>query len=357
MKRIVFMGTPDFAVQVLEKLSQNKDWEIVAVVTQPDRPRGRGQRLSFSPVKEKALELGLNVLQPERVREEVFIRQLIKLRPDLIVVAAFGQILPEAVLSIPPHGCLNVHASLLPAYRGAAPIQRVIMEGGEKTGVSIMLMDKGLDTGDVLAQAEIPLSPGMNCGDLHDCLAQMGAELLQETIPRWLRGEIKPLAQERITERAPSYAAPLKKEDERICWANSARMIYNQIRALTPWPGAHTIYEGKPLKIWEAVPYQPASSEEAAASTAALASATTVSTKTKTASTLATTASTATAKGSSGAAPGTVVAIVKGQGFVVQTGEGKLLVKQVQPVGKKPISAQSFLNGYRLEVGYVFANI
>lgn len=329
MIRIVFMGTPEFAVPVLEKLSQTDNMEIAAVVTQPDRPRGRGKQLTFSPVKEKGLALGLQVLQPVRVREEGFLKQLQELKPDLIIVAAFGQILPQEILTLPPHGCLNVHASLLPSYRGAAPIQRAILQGEEKTGISIMLMEQGLDTGDVLAEEEVPIPFTMNYGELHDTLAQVGAELLAKTIPRWLSGLIEPVPQEKISERKPSYASPLRRDDEIISWANPAEMIYNQIRGLAPVPGAYTIFQGKPLKIRESE----------------LVNDDFVRVKAKDEHSVV------------GHAPGTVVALLKGKGFVVQTGSGQLLIKQVQPVGKNIIPAQSFLNGYHLEVGYVFNSI
>lgn len=328
MIRIVFMGTPEFAVPVLEKLSQTNKIEIVAVVTQPDRPRGRGKQLTFSPVKEKALALGLQVLQPERVREEDFLKRLQELKPDLIIVAAFGQILPQEILTLPPHGCLNVHASLLPAYRGAAPIQRAILQGEEKTGISIMLMEQGLDTGDVLAEEEVPIPFTMNYGELHDALAIVGAELLARTVPRWLAGLIEPVPQEKITERKPGYASPLRRDDEIISWANPAEMIYNQIRGLAPVPGAYTIFQGKPLKIRESEPVNDDLAGLKDEQQPVVVH-----------------------------APGTVVALLKGKGFVVQTGSGCLLIKQVQLVGKNIIPAQSFLNGYHLEVGYVFNSI
>ena len=301
MIRIVFMGTPEFAVPVLEKLSQTDKIEIVAVVTQPDRPRGRGKQLTFSPVKEKALALGLQVLQPERVREEDFLKRLQELKPDLIIVAAFGQILPQEILTLPPHGCLNVHASLLPAYRGAAPIQRAILQGEEKTGISIMLMEQGLDTGDVLAEEEVPIPFTMNYGELHDALAIVGAELLARTVPRWLAGLIEPVPQEKITERKPGYASPLRRDDEIISWANPAEMIYNQIRGLAPVPGAYTIFQGKPLKIRESEPVNDDLAGLKDEQQPVVVH-----------------------------APGTVVALLKGKGFVVQTGSGGLLIKFFQ---------------------------
>jgi methionyl-tRNA formyltransferase len=309
--RIVFMGTPDFAVAVLEKLKQT-GYDVVAVITQPDRPRGRGQKVTFSPVKKKALEMGLDVLQPARVRDEDFIKVLQGLKPDLLVVAAYGQILPREVLNIPKFGCLNVHASLLPHYRGAAPVQRAIMDGQKKTGVTIMLMNEGLDTGDILAQEEVEIPLDMDFGQLYDLLAKVGADLLIKTIPLWQAGELSPQPQ---AEMEASYAALLKKDDEKIDWTNPVEMIYNQIRGLSPKPGAYTVFKGNPLKIKEGAIYSGEGLQALA---------------------------------------GTVLCIVKGQGFVVQAGKGSLLIKQVQPMGKKVMSAQSFINGYHLEVGDIF---
>ncbi|HHY05807.1 MAG TPA: methionyl-tRNA formyltransferase [Clostridia bacterium] len=311
--QIIFMGTPDFALPVLEKLAQT-DHDLVAVVTQPDRVRGRGRKVSFSPVKKKALEMGLEVLQPCRVKEPDFIKTLQELKPDLIIVAAFGQILPEAILTLPKYGCLNVHASLLPRYRGAAPLQRALMAGEKKTGVTIMLMEQGLDTGDILTQAEVEIPVDYTFSQLHDHLANKGAELLIKTLPLWVAGEIVPRPQK---EEESSYAPPLKKDDEKINWANSAEMIYHQIRGLVPEPGTYTIFRQKPLKIKGSEIYVCENQK---------------------------------------AVPGTVLRLVKGQGFVVQTGQGTLLVKQVQPAGKKTMSAASFINGYHLEVGDVFNN-
>jgi methionyl-tRNA formyltransferase len=307
------MGTPDFAVPILAGLAQTNN-DLVAVVTQPDRPRGRGRKVSFSSVKEKALEMGLNVLQPCRIKEEGFIKTLQSLQPDLIVVAAFGQILPEKILKMPTYGCLNVHASLLPHYRGAAPIQRAIMAGEKKTGITIMLMDQGLDTGDILTQADVEIPVDFTFGQLHDRLAVIGAELLVKTIPLWQAGDITSHSQR---DKESSYAFPIKKDDEKINWVNSAEVIYNQIRGLTPKPGTYTIFRKKPLKIKKSEIYVDTGQQ---------------------------------------AVPGTVLLLIKGQGFVVQTGDGSLLVKQVQPVGKKMMSAQSFINGYHLEVGDVFNN-
>lgn len=310
--RIIFMGTPQFAVPSLEALHR-EGYQLCGVVTQPDRPRGRGQKISFSPVKETALALDLLVLQPEKVREAGFAESLQEMRPDLIVVAAFGQILPEQILSMPPLGCVNVHASLLPAYRGAAPIHWAILRGETETGITTMLMDRGLDTGAMLLQEKTTISPEMNYGTLHDRLAALGAKVLLETVPLWKEGKIMPLPQD---DSQASYAPLLKREHEWLDWSRRARDVHNQIRGLDPWPGASTSYREAPLKIREAGIYRDTGAH---------------------------------------CAPGTVLQNIKGQGFVVQTGEGSVLVTAVQPVGKKTMTGDSFVNGYHLEVGYVFS--
>ena len=309
--RIVFMGTPEFAVPSLKALNASGH-EIIAVITQPDRPRGRGQKLSFSPVKEAALALGLKIFQPHKIREQGFIEILKDLSPELIVVVAFGQILPESILKIPPYGCINVHASLLPAYRGPAPIHWAIMNGEKVTGITTMLMDTGLDTGDMLLKEEVAISPDMTTGELHDLLAQVGAGLLVKTVELWRKKEITPVSQKGM---AFSYAPLLKKEHELIHWGKSAETVVNQIRGLEPWPGAYTMYNGGVLKIRGAKIYH--QTEQKAQS-------------------------------------GTVLQIVKDDGFVVQAGKGSVLVTKVQPFGKQTMGAASFCHGYHLEVGYVF---
>ncbi len=311
-QRIVFMGTPEFAVPSLQALYE-EGHEIAAVITQPDKPKGRGQKLSYSPVKEKALGLGLQVLQPPKVRAAEEISQIRELRPDIIVVVAYGQILPQELLDIPPLGCINVHGSLLPAYRGAAPLQRAILNGEKKTGITTMLMNAGLDTGDILLQKEIEITPDMTFGELHDKMAALGAQLLCETIELLAAGQITPRPQE---DSAATYAAMIKREDELIRWEETAEHIHNQIRGLAPWPGAYTFFQGQTLKIRGSKLFDTDAQE---------------------------------------AAPGTVVQKIKGQGFVVQCGLGRLLVTAVQPNGKKIMPAESFANGYRLETGYVFS--
>jgi methionyl-tRNA formyltransferase len=253
--RIVFMGTPELAGESLRALLAAPEFSVVAAVTQPDQPKGRGLKLQASPVKEIALQHQLPVLQPARAREEAFLQQLRELAPDLIAVAAYGQILPPSILELPRFGCLNVHTSLLPKYRGAAPIQRAILDGETETGVTIMKMDVGMDTGAILAQEKNPIEPADNSQTLHDRLARLGAALLVRTIPEYVAGKIQPRAQ---PAEDVSYAAKIKKQDGEIDWNQSARAIWNRVRALTPWPGAFTHLpsqgQSQLLKIWEAAP-------------------------------------------------------------------------------------------------------
>jgi methionyl-tRNA formyltransferase len=260
--RIIFMGTAELSGASLEKLAAGGSFQVAAVVTQPDKPQGRNLRLTPSPVKVLAEKLHLPVLQPARARDEKFISELRALAPDVIVVVAYGQILPPAILALPRHGCLNVHPSLLPKYRGAAPIQRAIADGDAETGVVIMKMDAGLDTGPVLALRRTPIRPTDDSQILHDRLAQLGAELLAETIPDYVAGKISPQPQ---SATGATYAAKIKKEDGRIDWQSPAEKIWTRLRAFTPWPGAFTFLPrpasataagaaAKPplLKIWRA---------------------------------------------------------------------------------------------------------
>jgi methionyl-tRNA formyltransferase len=237
------MGTPELAGASLEALLRAKEFQVVAVVTQPDQPKGRGLKLQPPPVKEIALRENLPVLQPERARDEIFLQQLRELQPDLIAVAAYGQILPPGILDLPRFGCLNVHTSLLPRYRGAAPIQRAILNGEAETGVTIMKMDAGLDTGGMLAQEKTPIHPADNSQTLHDHLAQIGADLLVRTIPNYVAGTIqsRPQPAEGVT-----HAAKIKKSDGQIDWNQPARTSWNRVRAMTPWPGAFAFLFGVP---------------------------------------------------------------------------------------------------------------
>jgi len=251
--RIIFMGTPELAAASLSALLREPAFQIVAVVTQPDRPKGRDLKLQPSPVKQLAQTAGLPILQPVKAREVNFIAELRALQPELIAVAAFGQILPQSILELPRLGCLNVHTSLLPKYRGASPIQSAILNGETETGVTIMKMDVGLDTGDILTQRTTPIRDEDNAATLHDRLAQLGAELLVQTIPSYAAGKITPQPQQ---HELATHVAKIKKEDGRIDWTQPACAIWNRIRAFTPWPGAFTFLPAQPqpllLKIWQA---------------------------------------------------------------------------------------------------------
>jgi len=308
MMRIIFMGTPDFAVPALEALLQ-AGYPVTAVVTQPDRPRGRGRKLLPGPVKKTAVEHGLPVLQPDRLLEDSFLERLASLAPEVIVVAAFGRILPPVILRLPRLGCLNIHASLLPRYRGAAPIHRAVMNGERETGVSIMLMDEGLDTGAVLARRAVPIAADDCTGAVHDRLARLGAELLLETLPRWEAGEIVPQPQDHA---AATYAPPLTGADEVIVWRRPAGEIVNQIRGLSPWPGARTSLDGRLLKIWRA-----AFSADARPADAV---------------------------------PGRVLG-AGGDGLAVAAGDGVVLIRELQLGGGRRLTAEEFLRGHDIPVG------
>src|SRR5439155_26721901 len=251
--RIIFFGTAELACPSLSALAQTPAFEVASVVTQPDRPQGRNLNLHPSSVKILAPQKKLPILQPGRARDEGFLHDLAQLRPDLIVVAAYGQILPRQILDLPRFGCLNVHASLLPKYRGAAPIQWAILNDERETGVTIMKMDEGLDTGDVLTSQSTPITPADNAQTLQDRLAMIGAALLLKTVPDYVAGKI-------VTRKQPqtgaSYARKMTKEDGRLDWTRPARSLWNRVRALVPWPGAYTFLSAEPkpplLKIWQA---------------------------------------------------------------------------------------------------------
>lgn len=307
--RIIFMGTAELSCASLEKLSGDKGFQVVAVVTQPDKPKGRDLKLTPSPVKVAAGNLNLPVLQPLKARDEKFIAELRALKPDLMVVVAYGQILPQALLDVPPHGCINVHTSLLPKYRGAAPIQWAIADGNAETGVTIMKMDVGLDTGPILSIRRTPILPKDDSQVLHDRLAQLGAELLVETIPGYVAGKIQPQPQ---PAEGFSYAAKIKKEDGQIDWTQPAETIWNRLRAFTPWPGAFTYLSAEPkpqlLKIWKAEPVQ-----------------------------------------TSGRA-GEILTADK-SGIVVACGQNALRILELQREGGKRLTPEQFLAGHLLKVG------
>jgi len=305
MAKILFMGTPDFATPALEALIDTH--QVVGVVTQPDRPAGRGQRPTSPPVKRVALEYSRPLSQPQSLRSPAVIAQLAEWGPEVIVVAAFGQILSQDMLDLPPHGCLNLHASLLPRWRGAAPVAAAILAGDKVTGVTIMQMDKGLDTGPLLSQREVPIRPGDTQITLEERLAQQGAELLIETLPPYLSGELLPRPQ---LEEAATYAKQLRKEDGRLDWSRPAVELDWQIRAFTPWPGTFTMWHGRRLKVLQAAPLP----------------------------------------GWRGDAPlGTIVDLA--DGAAVATSEGALCLKEVQLAGKRAMDISAFLCGQRDFVG------
>ena len=306
--KTIFMGTPDFAVPCLEVLQAKT--EVLAVITQPDRPKGRGHNLQASPVKQKALEYNLPVLQPEKIKTEAFTAELEKLQPDLIVVVAFGQILSQRILDIPPLGCVNVHASLLPRYRGAAPIHWSIINGEKETGVTTMLMDAGLDTGDMLLKDKVVITEEMTTEELHDQLMAMGGKLLAETVDGLANGTITP---EKQDDSISNYAGMLNKETGHIDWSKSAVEIHNLIRGLNSWPVAWSMKDGKNYKFWR----------------------------------------TKVENRNSDKAPGTVVELRKNS-FCIATGEGLLEVLEIQPPSKKRMSAGDLLRGHGVAVGDIF---
>ena len=301
------MGTPAFAVTALDSLAQSQH-ELVAVYTRPDRPAGRGRRLVASPVKEAALARGLVVQQPVSLRQPEERDRLAALRPDVVVVAAFGQLLPQAILDVPPYGCVNIHPSLLPRHRGASPVAAAILAGDDVTGVSIMLLDKGMDTGPVLYQEQVAISDGDTTGSLTDRLAQVGARLLIGTLPKWLGGQLAPQAQD--SARA-TYSEQITKESGRIDWRRPSVELWRRVRAFQPWPGCYTTWRGKLVRIIEAVPL-PGEGE-----------------------------------------PGRVVPVaVAGAGSIgVVTGEGILGLRTLQLEGRRVVAGEEFARGQRDFVG------
>lgn len=310
--RIVFMGTPDFAVGSLQALCESGKHEILAVVTQPDRPKGRGNKLLQTPVKEYALEQGLTVYQPQKVKTPEFVELLHELQPELIVVAAFGQFLSKEILELPKYGCINVHASLLPKYRGAAPIQYAIIKGEKESGVTIMQMDIGMDTGAMLDKVVVPIEENTTMGELHDALREQGATLLLQVIDKIAAGTA--VAEPQDNEQA-TYATLLDRSMEHIDWSKTAQEVHNLIRGFNPAPSTLTkLPNGKSLKIW---------------------------------------GSKMTDK-SSAAAAGTVIETGK-HSFFVACGEGVLEITEVQPESKKRMPAQVFLNGRGVQEGDLLA--
>ncbi len=305
--RIVFMGTPRFGELVLQALIGH--YSVAAVVTQPDRQAGRGRRMRISSVKALALQHDLPVLQPRKVAQPAVVEQLQEWAPDVIIVAAFGQILPSAILSLAEHGAVNVHASLLPRHRGAAPIPAAILAGEKQTGITIMLMDEGIDTGPILSQAALDIDPDDTTASLTEELGRLGGELLLDTLPQWLAGEIAPWEQD---ESLATYAGLLQREDGYIDWTEPAEQIARRCRAYDPWPGTSTVWNGRKLKIIRARPLSTELSDHT---------------------------------------PGEVLQI--DSSIVVATGQGLLLLEEVQLAGKRPLPAEDFGRGQRDFVGSI----
>ncbi|ACM19314.1 methionyl-tRNA formyltransferase [Geotalea daltonii FRC-32] len=302
--RIIFMGTPEFACPTLQKLIDRKE-EVVAVITQPDRPRGRGQQTLPPPVKVLAEQHGIPVMQPVKVRVPEVVESIRELAPDLIVVVAFGQILPKSLLDIPPYGCINVHASLLPRWRGAAPLNWCIIDGDTETGVTTMMMDVGLDTGDMLLKKTTSIDPDENTQSLHDRLSIIGADALAETLDLLNAGK---LVREKQDDALTCYASMLKKEDGLIDWSRDPRSVKNLVRGMTPWPGTYTFLDGKMLKVYR-VRIAEGEGE-----------------------------------------PGTVIGAGR-QGLEVACTGGSVIIEELQLEGKKRLPAGDFLAGYKIATG------
>jgi methionyl-tRNA formyltransferase len=303
--RTLFMGTPDFALQALQGLI-DAGCNLIGVYTQPDRPKGRGKQLAAPPIKDLALQHDIPVYQPLKLRQPETVAELEALAPDLIVVVAYGQILPKSVLDIPRHGCINVHASLLPRYRGAAPINKAIIDGETETGITTMYMDVGLDTGDMLIKKSLTIGPQETAGELHDRLAVLGRETMEETLQQLCAGTLQREVQD---DDLSTYAAMMKKEDGRIDWCRSAVEVHNQISGLEPWPGAYTSLNGELLKLARTSP-----------------------------------------EVTTGGKPGSIIS-VGNNSVSIACGTGTLLVKELQLAGRKRLAAADFLRGCPLEPG------
>ena len=321
--RIVFMGTPDFSVPALKALVE-AGHQVIAVVTQPDKPKGRGKEVQMTPVKIQAMEYGIPVYQPAKVREASFVEVLKGLEADVYVVIAFGQILPKAVLELPKYGCINIHASLLPKYRGAAPIQWCVIDGERETGITTMMMDVGLDTGDMLEKTVIPIEEKETGGSLHDKLSLAGGALSLSTLKKLEEGTLVRTPQ---TDEGTCYAKMLTKSLGDIDWNQDAVSIERLIRGLNPWPSAYTMWNGKTIKIWAADVIAGREAAEFLSESGVPAE--------------------------TGTAPGTVVCSDK-RGLVVCTGGGLLSIRELQMEGKKRMDTPAFLRGYPIPAGDVF---
>lgn len=295
--KVVFMGTPDFSVPILQGLIDN--YNVIGVVTQPDKEVGRHKELSFSPIKKLALENEIKVLQPVKIRKEY--QEVLDLNPDVIVTCAYGQIIPKEILDFPKYKCINVHASLLPKLRGGAPIHRAIINGDTKTGITIMYMDVGMDSGDIISQEEVEITPNMNVGELHDILSVMGRDLLLKTLPDIFEGNISPIKQD---EALVTFGKIIKREDELIDFNEDSEVVYNKIRGLSPFPGAYSILDGKIVKICKA----------------------------------------RMGRNLTKLMPGVITNIYK-DGFAVKTNDGEIIIEELKIEGKRKMDVASFLNG------------
>lgn len=295
---VIFMGTPEFSVPVLEGLIEN--YNVIGVVTQPDKKVGRKQEIKFSPVKELAIKNNIKVLQPEKIKTNY--QDVLNLKPDIIITCAYGQIIPEEILNYPKYGCINVHASLLPKLRGGAPIHKSIIYGYEKTGITIMYMDKQMDSGDIISQKEITIEDNFNTGILHDKLSIIGRELLLETLPNIINGNINPIKQ---NKEEVTYAWNVSKEEEIINFNKSTKEVFNQIRGLSPFPGAYSILDDKIIKIYESK----------------------IGNKKST-------------------IPGQILAVYD-DGIGISTGDGEIIITKIKPFGKKLMNVKDYLNGIK----------
>lgn len=307
--RIVFMGTPDFAAASLKALLEAGQ-QVIGVVTQPDKPKGRGKQVQSPPVKALALEYNLPVYQPSSIKTGEFYEQLSLLKPDCIVVVAYGKILTKEVLLLPPRGCINVHASILPYYRGSAPIHWAVINGEQETGITTMFMDEGMDTGDMILKSRLPIGPDENVGIIHDRLAAQGANLLVKTMELLVQGKAPRTPQD---HSIATYAPMLRKEHEHINWNQKAQEVHNHVRGMDPWPGTFTTWEGQVLKIWKTSVPAPLMFS---------------------------------------ASPGTVLELQTG-GILVQTRQGQVLIKELQLQGSKRMEAGQFLRGKQIAPGTV----
>lgn len=312
--KVIFMGTPAFAIPSLQVLLA-EGYHVIAVVTQPDKPTGRKRILTPTPVKEEALKHNIPVLQPSKLRDSASVAQLTVLKPDLIVTAAYGQILPKSILDLPTYGCINVHGSLLPKYRGGAPIQHAIMNNDSVTGVTIMYMAEGMDTGDMISKVEVPISDQDHTGSMFDKLSMAGAQLLKTTLPDLLTGRLQAVPQ---NHDEATYAPNISREDELIRWERSSREIYNQVRGMYPWPIAYTLWNEQRLKVWWClIPAQIQASKKAL---------------------------------DDSVQPGAVLHS-SDDGIEVKTGDGSVWLTEIQPAGKKAMKAAEFNRGSGIPIG------